>query len=219
MAYGTHHLWVMGGHSDPTGTGAWDEVWQCGIRGLPSFTGGMDEVGYMTAMAANVNGWWTDPAKGCSPLSRLEYMKFNQIGPDGRYTDPTHPHTFDYATPHTGAGTSSYPDFCSLAYSWRTGRLRGPGSNGRIYVPNAWPFTAGEAIVQPTAQNDAAAAAVALLVQIRGAYTGSTFEPCVASKVDGSVTPITSVRVGRVIDVQRRRRDKVAESYVTLGLP
>lgn len=104
--------------------------------------------------------------------------------------------------------------------------MRGIASNGRIYPPISLTVTAGSPRVGASMQNSARDAGKALLSAINQP-TGGTFAiaPCVVSRGAngglgaGALELITSVRVGNVVDVQRRRKNALKESYVSANWP
>lgn len=159
-----------------------------------------------------------------SAAARLNFLKLNPIGPDGRYvSDQTISDTNGGIVLAQGSG--SIPPFqLAFAASLRTARLRGVGSKGRIY----WP--AGISGVDQEGQIGAAAAknlATYTIGLVHGLNTttvpGETFHPFVAvvspgragtpTNVPGPTNLVTAVRVGRVPDTQRRRRTKLLEDY------
>lgn len=116
-----------------------------------------------------------------------------------------------------GSGTVKCPPQSALVASIETGRP-GRSYRGRIY----WPALA--APLQPnTARlsvDDAASYASdteSLLAAIAAAApSAATLVPGVASAKLADQTRIASIKVGTVIDTQRRRRDKLVEQYASV---
>lgn len=209
----------MGGELDPTGVGAWDEIWQCTIN-LNSFSS-VDADAWLSGGQSAIKTWFTGSSAKMSALSRIHWLKLNKINAAGEYDDPTTSHTYNYATPGVGYVTGSYwtIDQC-VVWSWTTALSRGPGHMGRIYPPNAGAAVAGGAqVIDSTAQSQHITAAKGLLSVLSATYSGVTMFPVVATKINATNPPITGVRVGRVIDTQRRRRNKVSESYASAVWP
>jgi hypothetical protein len=220
--YPQHWLFVFGGtYSGASETG---EIWQCGIRCQPAagsaHTFG-DEDAVLTALATPFNAWYILAAHSMRPDAKLAFLKLNEIAPDGTYADTTTTHQYDYATPAPGQGAASLPSILTLCWSWTTARQRGIASKGRIYPPTAIAVTSGAARVTSTVQNTNLTAAKAML-DVMSRPNGVDFEiaPCVVSKGThngtgtGASEDITGVRIGDVVDVQRRRKNALVETYV-----
>lgn len=117
-----------------------------------------------------------------------------------------------------GSSTPKCPPQTALVTSIETGR---PGRSfaGRIY----WPAL-GAAIQPNTARlDDSDATSYAsdtetLLAAIAAAAPSlASLVPVVASAKLGLQTRISSIKVGTVLDTQRRRRDKLTEQYVSVS--
>lgn len=141
-------------------------------------------------------------------------IKFNAIGPDGRYVDTTTTHA-QYVEDFgliQGPESSLVEPQRALAVTWLTAALRGLASKGRVYLPGfAAPVDTGLIIGTGTAgsQEDAATAFISALA------ADPVVVPSIMSNRGGGVgRPITGVKVGRAIDTQRRRRRSLSEEYV-----
>lgn len=132
-----------------------------------------------------------------------------------RYAAPGQPATalaVSTGVPLVGAGVPSQPLQCATVWSLLTG-IPGRSYRGRMYWPK-WTGTVN-AQFRNSSVNDSMAQNAALFINtIAGAsVAGATFVPAVASVTLGEVTPVTSLRIGNVIDTQRRRRDNNPETY------
>lgn len=159
-------------------------------------------------------------ATGLSSQAFLDTVKIADIGPDGKYLED--PVVFTVAQ-----GGASAPDFVdgvavtnvlpqsAIAVSLTTDR-RGPSGKGRFYLPmpafgtfpqNGFKISVADAEgLRGSAQtflNDVANQPGLDVLGIR---------PVVAS-TKGYNTAVTGVRVGRVIDTIRTRRNKLNEAY------
>lgn len=231
MGYAPHTLLTFGGS---VGSGADAEIWQCGVR-IGMFGGGnygqlLDLTAYAAAIAGGLKSVWTAPAGFTTgagwPASwaRLEWFKCANIGANGLYSGSTdasggvNPVTTTVGTPNTGPGTSSAPGFLTLAVSFHTLAPTKYARHGRIYAPLAvGTFTAGGSRVAAGAQTNALSWGQQLLTAISkpanvGLNTGA-IRPLVASGHAGELFPITEVRIGDVVDVQRRRKSALRENY------
>lgn len=216
VAYPAHHLFVMGGTLD-SGTDA--EIWQVGIRGhfIPGSNGG--EVAYLNGINDNLITWFGSPAHKIRNDAQLRYIKLNAIAPNGDYLNPNAPNSRPVTA--NGGVTPVIPPFLSVVTSWRTASTTKYALNGRIYLPNSPTNTLSNSRISTADRADIAAAGVALLLLLRNdddSDDQGEFTPhCVSSH--GADQVITSVRVGDVLDVQRRRKNALRESYATAGVP
>lgn len=116
-----------------------------------------------------------------------------------------------------GQGTPTMPAQCSRVYSLLSG-ISGRSYRGRMYLPclNAPVSAAGKS--QP--QLNQAAEFADFLIDVAAAWPGADpIRPGVHSATQNLVTDVTAVRVGDVIDTQRRRRDALVENYQEAQIP
>lgn len=203
--YVPHLLTAFGG----TLTGG--EIWQCGVRGQPAndltFS---DRQDIADGIAARLPTYFSTGANQMSSAATLKYVKVNQIGQDGTYVG--NPITVD--TPDTpGPSSSGIPDILGCCFSWTTDMKRGLAHTGRIYPPVALTSRSNMVISQAEREQFVAAAKALFYVLL-----GDTSNPGMQPRVISSQGPwnfITGVRVGSIIDVQRRRKNALVEVYST----
>jgi hypothetical protein len=207
-----------------SGLAAGDEIWSNSINfdvGLPGGNWVTNPQDWADRLATPLATWYAAAANNIVQTSRLTVLKVNNIDTDGHYADPvTHQHVYA-PTIAGGGGTGAAPAFCSVAYTWETGRTRGPGHRGRIYPPNYNYIPTGSTI---SAADTAAAAAAArrLLNVFLGVLdsAGHLVSPVVASKVGAGINnAITGVSVDDIYDVQRRRKNALPSVRVALPFP
>jgi hypothetical protein len=195
---------------------AWttQEEWQFGLRVDRATQPTIPEV---TSLAAAGTGFITDPAFQISNKVRYLGCKAALLDTQGRYANGGD--AVEYQLPSPVGGISSdaaYPQI-SLAVSTRSDRNRGYASKGRFYPPVTCqaPGPSGR-IGQGIAATAAtvAAAFVAEVNEIMGAPV-SIFSSVGA----GAVEPVTRIRVGQVVDTQRRRREQISEEWEEAPLP
>lgn len=146
----------------------------------------------------------------------LTMVKFAQIGADGKYTKDPVIFTVNQAGGVTSNQAFTLPQ-SALAISLGTAR-RGPTGRGRFYIPlpvldvdaaDGFRFNPNVAL----AIRDSAAT---LLNDVNNApgidYFGTEPEVVIASS-KGYNTRVTTVRVGRIVDTIRSRRNQLAEIY------
>lgn len=149
-----------------------------------------------------------------------DYTKMNTIRADGRYWDQGN----TVAIYHDGSpGIHSPYDMgafqLALVVSFETGRARGPGHAGRLYVPAMSVSAISDDNGQVTAPAlDIYATHWANLCNNINDNPGLDvmgIRCAVVSKVGnpGPAEDITGVKIGRVLDTQRRRRASLTENY------
>lgn len=203
-------------------TGAKVEEWQVGWK-IPtgSAQSSANLLAYLTNIATPVNTYWTNSNIGGGSAAFLTKLTAAYIGTDGKYVGGGAQSTTElaYGTPAPGGGTSNRPFTDSLVVSLRTAKLRGPGSNGRMY----WPATSipmgDTGFISTSLCQAIATAARTLLDSLNGVadtYLNSNDGVSVMSNVGGGTTqPVTSVRIGSKLDRQERREKQRVETYAT----
>jgi len=215
MAYAPHVRVQFGGTI--TNAGEPNEVWSCSVNVTPA--SGFQILAYMDEMAPELLAWFRSVNSHCASNASLDYLKVNAIGPDGKYVDPTTTNVHDYSAPNSGGEPPIWPSILTVVTSWRTELQRGPGSRGRIYLPNWTHGSASTIVLSVTDQENYLNAGLALLDVIANTPGGHHAVPVIASNVNATNTPITRVEVGNIVDVQRRRKDAYTEVYVASDWP
>nr|CRY97265.1 hypothetical protein [uncultured prokaryote] len=221
MAYRPHTLITLAGRLAEQSVA--DEIWQIGVRGLNPAGGDtpVDPAEFANLAAAVQPGlatWFASAGAKIPVLVNYQQLKIVNIGADGKYTSEPYTPVF---SPITGNSATHGigPSFLSLAYSWETGVVGRRGKRGRVYPPNF-----GQTFVQDTAQVSAASitatgvAAKAFLAALDQSGDEFQFQPAVVSSL-GPWGYINKIRIGNVMDVQRRRKDAVAETYADTAFP
>lgn len=167
-------------------------------------------------IAAKLSAFWEGrPANLTSRKTYMAGFKWNQIGPDGRYTGSATPNTYYFA----GDGipglndVPAVPPQTALVVSLRTD-FRGRSARGRFYLPIDkvslgvdWSIPTEPALILPQV--------VSLIDGLNtqfGQGPGGAGELVVASSKDANY-PVTELWVGNYLDTQRRRRRSFEESY------
>jgi hypothetical protein len=230
MPYPRHYLLSFGGNfvSDP------GEIWANNIRFAPddNLDGAVfvppgsdtDSRQMLEDVSLSVQQMVQSSNCGYSSNTRLQYVKLNEIGTDGHYASTTESYTNFLTSNVVGGGTSDLPIHVALCVTWLTGAARGPGSRGRIYVPQpaAGGLSAGGRITNSRLTAIAGAwkdilSAVELNPDANGPGIPSPHKPSVVSDrgTNGVARTITRVRVGDVLDVMNSRRNRLTEARVT----
>ena len=218
MSFAPHSRVSFGGKLKDLDATGFNEIWQCNISVINATLGaGFNNGTYLTEMAPALRTWFGNAASHISSGATLEYVKCNAITADGKYADQNNTNVFDYQGDFMQGGyTAVNPDIISVCTTWRTSKARGPGSHGRIYLPNNTYGTATGMKISADEQVAACQAGKSLLDVIENTAQSTPVFAVVASKVNATNTRITTVQVGNVKDVQRRRKDALKEVYSAL---
>jgi hypothetical protein len=219
MAYQPHTLITFGGTLLASQAGGINEIWQVTLRAVQADRLDHtlnDPAAYMNGIAAPLLTWWKLPASLMSSGATLDWLKVNNIGVDGKYEDQSNTNQHDYPASQFGGAAPTLPDILTVCWSWRSAKKRGPGSHGRIYLPNATAVPQLSMALTTAQQNQHLASATAL-IHLLSIGDGDVNEAqiVIASKVNATNTPITTISIGSIIDVQRRRKDAEVEVYVS----
>ena len=146
-------------------------------------------------------------------------ISFAMINTDGKYIGEAKTYYFA-GVPGGYSSPESVGAFTSAAVSFKSVIARGPSANGRIYPPANSQFASLFNI--PSARQTTLANAYAALIGDINDIATSGAIPVVVGNVsqarNGSQSGIVTVRVGNVMDVQRRRKNQIRESYVETGI-
>lgn len=188
-----------------------------------------DPVSYLTDQAtAYAAAWFNNEA--LSAYAQGFWMKLAPVGVDGRQIAPPgfsqgSPALLtwkDASRPNGNGSSNTLPLQCSVVCSHRTAQT-GKKGKGRQYVPAVDQNSIG---ADGRLTTDARAAMSA--AQVAALEAASYIDPdntavipsVISSSGSGSAlnlnryATISSVRVGDVVDTQRRRRNKLVESYI-----
>jgi hypothetical protein len=232
MVYPTHYLLQWGGTftTDPA------EIWSNGIRLMhdPNIDGsalmdfetdeGMQAActEYATKVIAHVQ----NVASRYSGNTKLRYVKFNKIGPDGRQVNQTKTFRSDMAaagvSPTSGAVHAITHSTC---VTFLTEASRGRASKGRLFVPHSSMVIAtGSGRYAPgdcQATADAWGTFLTSLSDAPGLDVPNSLIPVVVSNLEpspGLSRPITRAQVGNFPDYMGSRRNRTTEVRVQSAL-
>lgn len=196
---------------DATAGGNAVEYWSCSLS--------VSAVAFTTTLTAElaiaepiIRTWFTSGNLAVSPTCSLEYVKYNAIGANGKQTtDPTVQVLLPASTRGGGSSSVMLPTFVSMRVSLdnqtRSRRAKGgfylprPASN--VDVNGRWSSGITDIVADHTE---------AMLESLNSSLEGSVV---IASGVDATNTVVTRLRIGRVPDVIRRRKNDLLESYVS----
>ena len=205
------------------------EQWSCGLRmslgepGPQNLTS--DEtrrnwaIDNIDDVAQDVLDWFVEPSHANSSAARLDYVKLNPIGPDGRYAFDDETIEFRWADGEAQPGprTPTFPQI-TCCVSLLTAAQRGRGSRGRFYPPTGLlDVSATTGRLNLGSVQTVLDGAQSLLDNLANQPGPDLQSPRVVVASDlgtpGPMRNVTAVAVGNVIDTQRRRRNELVEEY------
>lgn len=204
------------------------ESWSCGIRvantegafGGPD-TDAWDMENLLAHYVTCIASWFISGDSMISSAAKLEHVKFNRIGLNGRYHDQDSHETVFTPIQGSNAGSAKFPNQVALAITLTTAVNRGPANKGRFYSPlPSVPVEQSDGMITAANADLIAASATTLIEAISdtpGLDTASDPGVVVMSRKLGApyTRRVSGVKVGRVLDTQRRRRRSLSENYST----
>lgn len=204
-----------------------EEIWTTSISLNDGYYGELPETSLAIAgallpnYATEISNFMLDSRARIPRDAKLGWVKIALIGTDGKYM------LAPMEIPTTGQGedTGGYVPQAALVFTSVSDRWKDPGRYNRNYFPTAAPDGLDSYNLTVNQAQDAADAFAEFLVAIDDvsfevASGTNRLTPFVISSAGaGSSQQITSVRVGRVLDTQRRRRNSLAEDYQSTTVP
>lgn len=198
------------------------EVWSCSLAMTPPNVDPSTYQDVVNRVAGIAGPLWAAAAirtdtrfsSGVSVLQTIVRM----IGPDGK----TIVQGLNGSAGQGNGVSISMPNQCAVVASLLTG-VPGARGRGRLYLPSLGVLVGTTGRIQPGTVGPLAASVQTLLnglnTQVGAEFDTDFTYVCVASGVGtGTNARVTTVRVGDVIDTQRRRRDAIPETYSALAV-
>jgi len=210
MAYGGEHLLIQFSGGLPSG-----EVWSCGLRTTSPLTPGAGD--NIAAIASGCVTPWTtffttsNVAAGAN--TTFTTVTARVISPAGVTT------AIGVASPGSavvGLGANALPNQIARCFTLQTGRA-GRSGRGRIYVPALGAVLGSTGLISSTFSLNCAQALATAIISMNSAIQAQTnvavFIGVQSQVILDNGARVLSVRVGNVLDTQRRRRDAMTEAY------
>lgn len=183
---------------------------------IPGDIGRVDNDNAAQQVLNKLSAFWQNPQSYIPTYLVIREFKWNRIGTDGRYVNPTTRLIDGLAIDGRAAsGATKHAPQIAWATTWTTGVTRGRAHYGRTYWPTAVPLADNLAVTANMAQLMAINAAE--MIESMGNWSGidtNSVVPSVGSNLGtGAFRPITGAKVGRVLDTIRARRNKMGEDY------
>lgn len=200
------------------------EVWSCNPRYMPGENGvPINEYAELLDWAQGVaalNGGTVLPLDVLSLFGDavvITTIRTEYIGTEGQLLQAAE---VNLADPIEGVGNATKPFQTSTVTSLLTGRP-GRSYRGRLYWPTLAMPVSTTTLRIPSSTRDQFATQMAEFLSDtqQGAFAGAPLRLAVVSQTQNTMTPVTQIQVGDVLDVQRRRRDSLTEQRITVALP
>lgn len=210
------------------GSGSGFDVWQTGVHlasnGDPVLQV-PDSAALQTLFDDVLSPFHSHADTGISAGCTLRWVKAARLKLDGTYD--AEPSDFETTAPVAGATADSRTSMIeSMVVSLWSGNTLGRANYGRLYIPwNSYPTNPGTGRISNAARTAMLARATELMGGINDWATTAIPGPppariMIMSKLGaGEQREPAWLRVGDVVDVQRRRKDAVRELYETVAFP
>lgn len=217
MAYPYNFIKVtFGGELQDT-----EEIWACGFHlakrteniSVEEFeTKGPTDI---TLIANEIKSFYSTTANLTPTTMRLDWVKLALIGTNGRYQ--TAPVEYTYSPRSGGGSAQGFIPSTAAVITLMADKYKDPGKYNRFYIPICAPSATSQYKMTNAHIESLATTAAEMVRDINLGTTigGSELNVTAVSQRVTSYLPIHSVKVGNVIDVQRRRRNKLVEVYNT----
>lgn len=198
-----------------------NEIWSCNVHLVDATPVSDPEAwflglnSFITEYGDEVSSFVSNPNALVPSGVNLGWVKMALIGTDGKYMlEP-----IEEQRNTNGANAFSYLPQGALVNTLMSDVWKDPGRYNRFYLPCTLTGAAGAYQLSGTQQNNYADALRDFVeglnaVDTSGVGTDNTVVGVVSNTRSGSTRGVIGVRVGRVIDTQRRRRNSLTEAYV-----
>lgn len=206
------------------------EIWSCGLTvGFEDkdfdFVYPEQIVDISGGVEAHIMEWFQSDMAAIHPAARMSWIKMAILDTNGKYAmdgdDYEYLNITDFPEIQGGLRTDNYPGFVapqlSVALTMETDVVRGAGRFGRIYPPLT-------GTVSDRGRDETNVGKAIEFAKLIGKINAQFWDlkdltpagVIVASAVGGGKnSPVKRVKVGQVIDTQRKRRNAMPEYYHT----
>lgn len=196
-----------------------DEIWSCGLHigkeNENTTQSDLESMSLFTTSGINLvlEDFYKSQDSGTPSKMRLQWIKLAAIGTNGKYMGT--PVEYFYPSAVSGGSTLPFIPSTASAVTLVSDKFKDPGKYNRFYLPVCAP-AGNNAFKERKDQTDAKALQVKGLIEGINIVLMSEFAGLrirVVSQRSGIYRDIERVRVGDIIDTQRRRRNALRETY------
>lgn len=162
---------------------------------------------------------WSDYIAGFTLASAaLTGCKASTIGTNGKLTKPPVYSTDPAVSGNGNVGQSQTPYQTALCVSLKSDIWRGPLSRGRFYLPTPSLRPDGNDRIDVTAALPLVKDFLTHCQQsLRFGVSAQSVELINVSKLSPDYATVQQIKIGNVLDTQRRRRNKIKETYSSVA--
>lgn len=165
--------------------------------------------------ASDVAAWFTG-SSNIGNAARLETLKVNLIGTNGKYVSPSTVR-YDWTSPlPVPSAASNFPFQIAVAVTFATSIGRGRASKGRMYLPVPAGSVEAPANGIPDAYVSSYLVGARALADILEEHCPGWSHGVVSNIGAGSQAIVTEYRCGRIYDTIRSRRESLSEEYESI---
>lgn len=203
------------------------EVWQCGIRFAPIVGGGVvgtPNQDQADALLAAATAMHTSPGGVASQLAVLTFAKLAHLDANGDYVSDAIIAEQAGAAGTVAVSGNGTPSQVSVAITEWSGQTLGKANYGRYYLPWSAVAVDTSGMLSSTIRDT--------ILEYQGVFHSEIFDAVEDNKTSGGILAptnmsfvgsgvnkrITKLRCGSVKDTQRRRRNRLTETYTTITL-
>src|SRR5664279_830714 len=206
-AYQPHYRLAFGGALYTT------EQWSCrlNITSAGDLPTDAEADAMLPGLVTALSNWVLAGNSFLSTAVVLDWVKFNEILPNGHYRDPDNSRTAEVLPAVYGTGDMHFPPQVATVVSLRTAHNRGKAHVGRMFTP-----AIGATLSMGMCGSGAAQAGTAttLLNAINAIVTPAGVSIISAT---GEANHVTHVAVGHIFDTMRTRRNALSEAPYAIG--
>lgn len=200
------------------------EIWNTGLKINYFGVSSIDEEVLESAASSIADAWETFfrfDGDGSdlmfSNAYRSKEVKASHVGTNGKVVGNTYTHF--YEKPIVGYRGGTYPaPQSAVVGSFKSSKQRGPGSQGRMYLPGISYELGSDGLLKENAVRKLSNEFNAFINEINniGGAVGSQFQVILTSPVgDGAELPVVQTGLDRKVDTQRRRANAMESDYYT----
>lgn len=218
MAYEREFIKMTFGGSLASG----NDIWSCGLSIAEYTTFSFNFPGFFDVVVDRIDDLGTVVEAFIAKVSTnvptnatLDWLKLAPIGTDGKYLGPAAEIELD----GNGGKSGAYVPQAAMVVTLDSNKWKDPGKYNRFYLPFG-SNTGGDWSLEPGEQVNMLLNCVDFIDELNGVLLNTGVDTngriSVASATgDGTIMSVQRVRLGRIIDTQRRRRNSLPEQYIS----
>lgn len=196
------------------------DIFSFSMRIIPPIGGETVDQAQVDSLATATSTMFANANLAVCQWNKMTAIKLAPIAADGHYPPGEDAFEHVYAPAIVGGATVStiiWPPQCSYSVGLQTAASRGRGHIGRFYLPSL-SFNVNTATGKVGDLSASVGAVLRTWINAINATSGIGTVGVLSSLGSGASRVVTGVRLGQVVDTQRRRRNAIGESYTSVAL-